>query len=113
METQGTVRVRAGGPNLIKVKIAVLAGHENRISNDRPGFYPLRNADHANSLVTMCPSPATRHRTINQTSSPAHIQREGVRWHCAARREIAERSEEAPGAEAAQPSVNGGIWKAP
>ena len=24
--------------------------------------------------------------------------REGVRWHCAARREIAERSEEAPGA---------------
>ena len=26
------------------------------------------------------------------------MQREGVRWHCAARREIAERSEEAPGA---------------
>ena len=40
------------------------------------------------------------------------MQREGVRWHCAARREIAERSEEAPGAEAAQPSWSGGIWKA-
>ena len=39
--------------------------------------------------------------------------REGVRWHCAARREIAERSEEAPGAEAAQPSRNVGCWKAP
>ena len=26
------------------------------------------------------------------------MQREGARWHCAARREIAERSEEAPGA---------------
>ena len=38
--------------------------------------------------------------------------REGVRWHCAARREIAERSEEAPGAEAAQPSRNDGNWKA-
>ena len=34
-------------------------------------------------------------------------------WHCAARREIAERSEEAPAAGAAQPSENGGIWKAP
>ena len=41
------------------------------------------------------------------------MQREGVRWHCAARREIAERSEEAPGAEAAQPSRNAGVWKAP
>ena len=41
------------------------------------------------------------------------MQREGVRRHCAARREIAERSEEAPGAEAAQPSRNDGVWKAP
>ena len=41
------------------------------------------------------------------------MQREGVRWHCAARREIAERSEEAPAAEAAQPSRNDGVWKAP
>ena len=40
------------------------------------------------------------------------MQREGVRWHCAARREIAERSEEAPAAEAAQPSRNVGSWKA-
>ncbi|VZH33722.1 protein of unknown function [Desulfovibrio sp. 86] len=40
------------------------------------------------------------------------IQREPARWHCAARREITERSEEAPGAEAAQPSQNGGVWKA-
>ena len=38
-------------------------------------------------------------------------QRGGARWHCAARREIAERSEEAPEAEAAQPSENAGIWK--
>ena len=40
------------------------------------------------------------------------IQRKVVRWHCVARREIAERSEEAPAAKAAQPSWNGGIWKA-
>ena len=40
------------------------------------------------------------------------MQREGVRWHCAARREIAERSEEAPGAKAAQPSWNGVNGKA-
>ena len=40
-------------------------------------------------------------------------QIQSLRWHYAARREIAERSEEAPGAEAALPSVNGGIWKAP
>ena len=32
----------------------------------------------------------------------AYIQGESVRWHCAARREIAERSEEAPAAIAAQ-----------
>ena len=36
------------------------------------------------------------------------IQGEGARWHCAARREITERSEEAPAAEAAQPSCNEG-----
>ena len=35
-----------------------------------------------------------------------------VRWHCAARREITERSEEAPAAEAAQPSRDVGSWKA-
>jgi len=40
------------------------------------------------------------------------IERKSARWHCAARREITERSEEAPGAIAAQPSWNGGIWKA-
>ena len=40
------------------------------------------------------------------------IQRYTARWHCAARREIAERSEEAPGAEAAQPSWNVGNGKA-
>jgi len=39
------------------------------------------------------------------------IQREGVQWHCVARREIAERSEEAPAAIAAQPSRNVGSWK--
>ena len=38
-------------------------------------------------------------------------QRGGACWHCAARREIVERSEEAPEAEAAQPSENAGIWK--
>ena len=41
------------------------------------------------------------------------IQRETESWHCAARREIAERSEEAPGAKAAQPSRNAGRWKTP
>ena len=41
------------------------------------------------------------------------IQREPVRWHCAARREITERSEKAPGARAAQPSCNDGSWKTP
>ena len=40
-------------------------------------------------------------------------QGEGARWHCAARREIAERSEEAPEAKAAQPSCNVGSWKTP
>jgi len=44
--------------------------------------------------------------------SLALIQGETLRWHCAARREIAERSEEAPGAKAAQPSRNVGRWKA-
>ena len=39
-------------------------------------------------------------------------QGEITRWHCAARREISERSEEAPEAKAAQPSENDGIWKA-
>ncbi|OXS28423.1 MAG: hypothetical protein BCS36_00375 [Desulfovibrio sp. MES5] len=41
------------------------------------------------------------------------IQDETARWHCAARREIAEQSEEAPAARAAQPSRNDGTWKAP
>jgi len=39
-------------------------------------------------------------------------QSEAHGWHCAARREIAERSEEAPAAGAAQPSRNYGEWKA-
>ncbi len=47
----------------------------------------------------------------NQTSLTL-IQRESARWHCAARREITERSEEAPEAKDAQPSRNDGIWKA-
>ena len=91
-------------------KTAVIAGHENRNSNDRPGFYPTKNTDHTNFLVTMCASPATR-RQINQTPPRPHIQRESVRWHCAARREITERSEEAPAAKAAQPSRNDGSGK--
>ena len=41
------------------------------------------------------------------------IQREAPRWHCAARREITERSEEAPEAKAAQPSPTCGNWKTP
>ena len=36
---------------------------------------------------------------------------ESARWHCAARREITERSEEAPKAKAAQPSRNDEIRK--
>jgi len=50
-----------------------------------------------------------RHEVLLRLS----IQRMVARWHCAARREIAERSEEAPGAEAAQPSRNVGKGKAP
>ena len=38
----------------------------------------------------------------------AFSQRKSAQWHCAARREIAERSEEAPEAKAAQPSRNDG-----
>ena len=91
-------------------KIAVLAEHENRNSNDRPGFYPAQNTDHTNFYDTMCHSPATR-RQITQTPPRPHIQREGAHRHCAARREIAERSEEAPGAKAAQPSWNIESWK--
>ena len=48
---------------------------------------------------------------MRQTPPPP-IHRESARWHCAARREITERSEEAPEAKAAQPSRNDGIWKA-
>ena len=40
------------------------------------------------------------------------MQRKSARWHCAARREITERSEEAPAANAAQPSPGNGIRKA-
>ena len=40
------------------------------------------------------------------------MQRGGACWHCAARREITERSEEAPGAKAAQPSWTDGKRKA-
>ena len=47
-----------------------------------------------------------------QRDVSTRIQGEIARWHCAARREIAERSEEAPAAEAAQPSRNYGEWKA-
>ena len=39
-------------------------------------------------------------------------QSEAHGWHYAARREIAERSEEAPAAGAAQPLLNYGVWKA-
>ena len=49
--------------------------------------------------------------TRNREDSRLFIQGETLRWHCAARREIAERSEEAPEAAAAQPSRNGGNGK--
>ena len=49
---------------------------------------------------------------IQSDASQFFIQGEIVCWHCAARREIAERSEAAPEAEAAQPSLNGERWKA-
>ncbi|SCM71725.1 hypothetical protein KL86DES1_20159 [uncultured Desulfovibrio sp.] len=45
-------------------------------------------------------------------ASPTFIQGETLRWHCAARREITERSEEAPAAIAAQPSWSDGNGKA-
>ena len=54
------------------------------------------------------PKPTHRHEVLLRFS----MQRMVARWHCAARREIAERSEEAPGAEAAQPSWNYGNGKA-
>ena len=51
-------------------------------------------------------SSSLSHSTFSSQGSSA-------RWHCAARREIAERSEEAPGAKAAQPSSTCGSWKTP
>ena len=51
--------------------------------------------------------------TRNREDNRFFIQGETLRWHCAARREIAERSEEAPEATAAQPSWNVGSWKTP
>ena len=65
-----------------------------------------------NELVCSKCTPFLKLPPANQMFPRPCIQRGGACWHCAARREIAERSEEAPGAEAAQPSWNGGIWKA-
>ena len=71
------------------------------------GFCVLR-ADAPNLSFSAKPlAAATRHLRRSLT------QRMSARWHCAARREIAERSEEAPAAEAAQPSRSVGSWKTP
>ena len=56
-----------------------------------------------------CYSPRTG-CNLSQCTFPS--QGNTHRWHCAARREIAERSEEAPEAIAAQPSPICGGWKA-
>ena len=50
------------------------------------------------------PFDVEAHAGIMRHLNQSPIQCEGAQWHCAARREIAERSEEAPEAEAAQPS---------
>ena len=59
---------------------------------------------HFHSERLLAQPPGQRYVTI----ASKHTRR----WHCAARREIAERSEETPEAKAAQPSHNDGRWKA-
>jgi len=83
------------------------AEHSPRVSKTRPKVQILR---HNEAFRNNWPSFLRLH-TAPTPQSP--IQRESARWHCAARREITERSEEAPGAEAAQPSQNVGCWKTP
>ena len=86
-------------------------------SSDKPKYtskhepLPAAQAAQMNILIIMTNQAAPN--TRNNHSYPPSIynaldpmrhlgqfpmQREGVRWHCVARREIAERSEEAPGA---------------
>ncbi|SCM72646.1 hypothetical protein KL86DES1_20752 [uncultured Desulfovibrio sp.] len=104
------------GPNSRKRKAAVPAGRNTLLSKDKLCFiflkphlreYRRHYVPFPNSDMQFLRLPHSQ-----RDAFPTLTQGEITRWHCAARREIAERSEEAPGAEAAQPSQNGGIWKA-
>ena len=98
-----------------KMNSPVPAGHTSRLSKDKLGFILYEAAVTRTSTIANFFPTITVISEASYTQSEALrplIQRESVLWHCAARREITERSEEAPEAEAAQPSWNGGIWKA-
>ena len=89
------------------------AGHKSHLSKDKSCFIlyeaaAMRTPTNLSQTITIISgTPYSQSDALRP-----FIQRYTARWHCAARREIAERSEEAPEAEAAQPSRNGGIWKA-
>ena len=108
---------RTGGQINIKGNAAMPAGHMpfNRATSQKftSKHEPLlaAQAPQMNILIIMTnqAAPNTRNNhsyppsVYNALDPMRHLgqfpmQREGVRWHCAARREIAERSEEAPGA---------------
>ena len=90
------------------------AGHKSHLSKDKSCFIlyeaaAMRTPTNLSQTITIISgTPYSQSDALRP-----FIQRYTARWHCAARREIAERSEEAPGAEAAQPSRNVGCWKAP
>ncbi|SCM72648.1 hypothetical protein KL86DES1_20753 [uncultured Desulfovibrio sp.] len=92
------------------------AGHISHLSKDKLCFI-LFEAQLRKYRRHYVPFPNSDMRFLGLPHSqrdafPKLTQGEIARWHCVAHREIAERSEEAPGAKAAQPSQNGGIWKA-
>ena len=106
-----------GGQNSRKIKALVPAGHMpfNRATSQKftSKHEPLPATQTAQMNVLIIMTNQAAPNTRNNHSYPPSIynaldpmrhlgqfpmQREGVRWHCAARREIAERSEEAPGA---------------
>ena len=91
----------------------VPAGHRKLLSKDKPCFI-LYEAAAMRTPTNISPTITVSY--VTPYSQPdafrPFIQRYTTCWHCAARREIAERSEEAPGAKAAQPSQNVGNGKA-
>ena len=108
----GRVRIAAGGAKTTSKQAPVPAGHRKLLSKDKPCFI-LYEAAAMRTITNLSPTITIISGTpYSQPDAPkAFIQRYTARWHCAARREIAERSEEAPGAEAAQPSWNVGNGK--